>query len=49
MHLVPYLPNVLCRLGFRKEVKSDVTAKVGVPLERATTFAVIGYSVGMLT
>jgi len=39
MHLVLCLPNVLCHLGFRKEVKSGVTTKVGVPWKRAMTIA----------
>ena len=32
MHLVPCLPNILSRPGFRKEVKSDVTAKLEAPV-----------------
>ena len=35
VHLVPCLPDVLSRSGYKKEVKSDVTAKVEVPQQRA--------------
>jgi len=48
VHLVPCLPNVLCRSGFRKKVKSDVTAKMGVPRGSVTIVAEGYYSVGKL-
>ena len=35
MHLVPCLPDILSHPGFRKKVKSDVTAKIEVPWKRA--------------
>jgi len=47
VHLVSCLPNVLCRSGFRKEVKSDVTAKERAPWKHATVVARSRYGTGI--